>query len=167
MTKKIILIVLLMFGLTNTTQSQTSKHELGAFAASDAGLGFSYRYWPKKFGIQLTAIPIFQQNQSHFISTGLSLLYLLKQSEKVDLYAYAGYHFISRKNQYVFEDTQGKLLTEVYVNETHNTGLGVGFKFKIFDVVSLNLQGGYGIYNISKYNTNYGMSGGIGLYYIF
>ena len=36
------------------------SHSLGVALSSTAGRGFSYRFKPKNFGVQLTTIPVFR-----------------------------------------------------------------------------------------------------------
>jgi len=171
--KKISLIILLILSSAIFAQNKTHKHYLGAHAGSVSGLGFSYRYWPNKFGGQFTFIPVLKKGGNYFISSGVSLLYTLKEGKHVDLYSYLGFHLINTKNTSVIYDPIDP--TKIYnkittYNNIYNTGVGIGFKFKLFNVLDFCLQGGYGMYDIRKNYLNkasfeLNMAGGIGLYY--
>ena len=161
--KKILFIAFILLNVN--LFAQNSKHCLGGFAGSDTGMGFSYQYWYKKFGIQVTGVPILKRNYEHFITAGVSFLYEIKQGKHVDLYSYIGYHYIDIKHTHSIIDINGNYTTYTNVNQYHNGGLGVGFRFKLLDELSLNLQGGYGIYNFTTNNLNFNFAGGIGVYY--
>lgn len=155
---KLILTMLCIISISINANSQTAdttqtikKHHIGLHQSSLGGLGLSYRYWPKKLGVQATVLPIFQQGQGHFFSAAVSVLYTLNKGKTVDLYGYWGNHFLSIKD---------------YGPSTNalNTGLGMGFKINFTESLNLNLQAGYGFYNITESFTST-IAGGIGLYY--
>ena len=175
--KKIIIISLIsLLSISLNAQSKSemgkvnhsdnTKHYFGLHAGSTTGYGFSYRYWPTKLGVQVTALPVFRKGGDYNVSTGLTLLYTLRDENVVDFYSYLGQHLISQKNSYggyydpslgIF--TQGK----TNYNTIYNVGAGVGFKFDS-KFVDLNIQVGYGAYDIiNDINTN--IAGEIGIYY--
>jgi len=169
--KNIFYIIIVFLSINLSAQSNT-KHYLGAHAGSISGLGFSYRYWPKKLGFQLTAIPIFQSNKRNFISAGVSALYLLKEGKHIDLYSYLGFHFINRKSVVYNINPFGKYIANVTTQQNFNTGIGLGFRINLLKVLDLSLQGGYGFYktrvsNNTYFKPNYSLNfaGGVGLYY--
>lgn len=139
----------------STKMNQT--HHVGIHASSLGGVGFSYRYWPGKLGVQVTALPIFRKNNGHFLSVGATALYVLKKGKTVDLYSYIGTHFISESYSGNQQDNGSSSL---------NTGLGVGFKINLSEFLNLNIQTGYGFYNITE-SLSTTIAGGAGLYYSF
>ena len=169
--KKLILLLsflvsLMVFGQENNQ----SKHHLGGHIGSVSGMGFSYRYWPTKLGGQLTFIPIFKNGGDYYMSSGISALYTLKESQFVDLYSYLGFHLTN--NKYTYTEQYPTPITTVNKYNTYNTGLGIGLKFKLFkNNMDFSLQGGYGFYNIKKdtytNKTSFQtyLAAGIGLYY--
>jgi hypothetical protein len=150
----ILCIITVSFNVNSQTTDSTKiirKHQVGMHQSSLGGIGLSYRYWPKKLGVQATVLPIFQQGQGHFLSAAVSLLYTLKEAKNVDLYGYWGNHYISTQN---------------YGNSVNalSTGLGMGFKINFTESLNFNIQAGYGFYNITESYTST-IAGGIGLYY--
>ncbi len=175
--KKILFLCSTMLILTlghAQNDSINYKHSLGLSAGSSTGLGFSYRYWPKKVGFQLTGIPIFSTN-TIFTSVGLSGLLKIKDFSKISLYGYFGNHMIYEKSTYfeTFFDPITGTVTETGVkivsqNYTYSTALGVGIKFNFWQVLDFNLQTGYGAifnFNPNQYRTT--LAGEAGLYYHF
>jgi hypothetical protein len=169
--KNIFYIIIVFFLSINLSAQNNTKHYLGGHAGSVSGLGFSYRYWPKKLGFQLTAIPIFQTEKRNFISAGISALYLLKEGRNIDLYSYLGFHYINRKSIDFYTDTYGNVVKQTNTQQITNTGIGLGFRFNLLQVLDLSLQGGYGFYktnnSLYNFNLNYTLNfaGGVGLYY--
>lgn len=154
----IISVAFINFNATSQTQDSTKtkyKHHVGLHASSVGGLGFSYRYWPNKLGVQATAMPVFRQNGGHFLSLGATGLYTLKEGKTVDLYSYLGVHYLSLK----YSNSQSG-------DNFFNTGLGVGFKINLSEFLNLNIQTGYGFYNINE-SLFTSIAGGFGLYYSF
>ncbi|MDX1349169.1 MAG: hypothetical protein R3279_02915 [Putridiphycobacter sp.] len=170
--KKIILIlVCLAWGTSINAQNADNKpgtHSLGLHAGSSTGLGLSYRYWPSKFGFQLTGIPIFRENGGHFISAAATGLYEIKQGNLVDFYGYWGNHLLSIKDKYSYYeyDQSGNmtLVENISFSTQYNIGLGIGFRCHITDDVDFDIQGGYGIFNVTN-NIYTFPSGELGLYY--
>mgnify|MGYP000713519805 CR=1 FL=1 len=157
-----------ILSLNSTAQAQTPtktklNHHLGLHTSSLGGLGFSYRYWPGKMGVQVTALPVFRKKKGHFVSLAANLLYTLKEGRKVDLYTYTGIHYVGVKSS-EFTSNQGVITSNK--SESINLGLGIGFKINLTEFLNLNLQTGYGFYNINNDFIST-MAGGVGLYYSF
>ncbi len=152
---------------TEPTDSKSSQHHIGVHAGSISGVGFSYRYWHNKIGFQVTGIPLFRGSGRVFVSTGLSLLYTIRENKNVNLYSYFGNHMILQRNSFTtFDPFTGQNIQLTDTRISYNTGLGLGLKFKIFDSVNFNLQAGYGIYGLGLNNTIVGtIAGGVGIYY--
>lgn len=173
MKKSIVLLSFLFSLMVFGQENNQSKHHIGGHLGSVSGMGFSYRYWPTKLGGQITFVPVFKKDGGYLISSGISALYTLKQSQFVDLYAYWGFHLINTKSTFNIYDPYDPsiiILQQNTYKNYYNTGLGVGFKFKLLDNLDFCLQGGYGVYmsednfiNQLFYKTN--IAGGIGLYY--
>lgn len=148
------------------------KHSLGLSAGSSTGLGFSYRFWPKKVGFQVTGIPIFS-NIDVFSSVALSGLITIKDFSNIRLFGYFGNHLIYNRNGYTLLEPNPNtgVLTETKVTYEHysyNTALGVGFRFNFWEVLDFNLQTGYGVsfdFIPNTYRTIFAAEAG--LYYHF
>lgn len=175
--KTIFLLISLSFGLLSFSQEKTrSAHYFGLHAGSTTAYGLSYRYWPKRLGVEFTTLPTFKKylpiGKSFIkskISTGLSFLYKIKESKFVDLYTYLGGFTLFEKNYETYYDQVN--YETIYIKKEHldlNIGLGLGVKFKFIEVMDFNLQLGYGMYKINQPNDFYSLvSGEVGLYYNF
>jgi hypothetical protein len=144
----------------------TYKHGLGMHAGAVTGLGFSYRYAPKKWGVQVTGIPIFSAGNI-FASTAASVQYKFKSHDKVDLFTYVGVHNIYERSEYYYgyyDPFDG--YSGVYTNNTLTAGFGAGLNIHLLEVIQLSVQAGYGLYDLTNsISTN--LTGEIGVYYRF
>ena len=176
--KKIITLlsaVLLASGLQaqtdygTETETNDFRFAIGAHSGSTTGQGFSFRYQPEKFGIQLTGIPIFNGRNNFYSSTGLTLMYTLRKHERLDLFTYLGNHYIyQRYESFPFVDPWPMPSEPVILTErNYNIGLGAGINIHLWQVLDLSLQLGYGVYNVNNSNINSNIAGEIGLYYRF
>ncbi|MFD1550886.1 hypothetical protein DNU06_05210 [Putridiphycobacter roseus] len=171
---KFIFIVtsILISCMSQAQESYTTKvtHSIGLHAGLSTGYGFSYRYWPKRIGLEVTAIPIFNGNKNAFVSSGLSGLYLIKEYNRLNVFGYLGAHYIYETsfqyvNSKVLDDFGNSIYEEKLVtNNTINVGLGFGTNINILKELSLSLQTGYALYNIVE-NLGGNLTGEIGLYY--
>jgi len=140
------------------------KNEFGINAGFTTGVGFSYRFWPKKIGFQITALPI-KQNDRIWISAGITGLYKFYDAKYVRVFGYLGNHLLIYDkeyyiyNTYPYSSTQGKKRKELY-----NIGFGPGFGFG--KVVKFNIMFGYSAQDVLE-DFNLLPTGEIGLYYAF
>jgi len=175
----ILLLSFLVFSTVSFAQDTLQKrspHYFGLHAGSTTAYGLSYRYWPSKFGVEVTALPTFHRvtliNKNIInskISTGLSILYTIKKSRIVDLYTYIGGFTLfekTHKTDYSPETHQTEYIKQEQLDL--NLGIGLAVKFKFMEVLDFNLQLGYGMYKINQPNQFYSLaSGEVGLYYNF
>lgn len=153
MKKYALLFFLCIFTLLTFAQESANNsytHQIGLNFGGVTGLGPSYRYWPGKFGLQITFLPIkieenwqdplhikefyqaffpFTESQT-FISAGLSGMYTVKQKPKFRLLTYFGNHILINENE-----------------EIYNLGGGFGISFDYR--VSFSLLLGYAGYDIT------------------
>ncbi len=137
MKKLLIIAAILTIGFSLQAQEFSTKpkkekqyifnNEFGTHAGFTTGLGFSYRRWIKKFGFQITGLPI-KAESDEFYSGGLSLMYKFTQNKYVNVYGYMGSHLI-----YTYDEL------------INNNGIGCGFAFG--RIVAFNLQLGYALYD--------------------
>lgn len=153
--KLVFSIGFLLFSFSSISQD-SSPHHIGISAGVTTGFGLSYRYWPSKLGVQLTVLPTVFKNNSSLTSAGLTMLYILKDRDKIDLYGYFG-------NSILY--TKVGSSSDMY----YNSGIGFGLKFDIFDELNFNTQFGYGaITDVgNKVSPTFSIVGGFGLYYHF
>lgn len=137
------------------------KNAIGAGAGITTGFGLSYRYIPRKCGVQINFSPI-KNNFETTVSVGLTLIHYLLENDKTNLYLYLG-------NCYLYESLQqtdsiGKVIQGKEEKSYVNNGIGIGMEIIILKRISLNLMGGYASINSFK---ELGFTGETGLYYKF
>ena len=142
-------------------------HTVGAAAGVTSGLGFSYRYWGEKNGMQLTLLPMVSrkdENEYVLVSAGASYLRALWNSPLYDffhqpsrnlVYAYGGLH-------YFYESTRDSYTSfpdgKEYVDKTRGhdvfAGGGLGLQMNL-SAVQLSLGIGYAA-SLHKHRSEYG-----------
>jgi hypothetical protein len=144
---------------------QTFKHGLGIHAGAVTGLGFSYRYFPEKWGVQITGVPVFNQG-GFFSSAGLSGMFKIKEHDKLDLFTYLGVHHIHEQYKIHQGTWPPSDQPSVIKHNFLSAGFGAGVNVHLWEVIDLSLQAGYGVFNIvnSPVST---ITGEIGIYYKF
>lgn len=150
------------FGL----EEKSMKHALGLHTGSSTGQGFSYRYFPNKWGVQVTGIPIFNGNNGFYTSSAVSVLYKIKEHKKLDLFTYLGNHLILERYQTYYGIWPGPGPTYV-TDRTYTIGLGVGVNIHLWEVLDLSMQAGYGLNRRNNAPSNTIFSNEIGVYYKF
>ncbi len=73
-----------------TPHQLNSKHSFGFNLGFTSGIGFSYRYMPNKFGIEVSSLPIYLSVEELIFLQGLSFNYVVKEKEHADYFIYAG-----------------------------------------------------------------------------
>lgn len=159
MKKFLLLTVLLFLCLFLSAQKDFTseyKNQIGGAAGFTTGYGISYRYWPERWGFQLTTTPYFEYQRAH-ASFGATVLLRLQEMSWVNLYLYLGNHLIFDR-AYTFpllHDSNGDLILDEYGNPTYAsnqamvnnyrwlTGIGPGFEFLIGKRFSYNLMFGF------------------------
>jgi len=166
-----ILVCISAFCLSQTEHSKinnTHAHHIGLSGGGVTGIGFSYRYWPSKWGVQITGIPILLENKSgSFTSIGLSALYTFKDSRIVDLYGFFGNHFTSYKQKFDYTDSNGNIIENSNKDNLFNIGAGFGLKFDFLESLNFNIQSGVGMFGITNKSSSpiTTLTAELGLYY--
>lgn len=143
MNKIWITLLLLVFTCVSYGQEDNLKHSLGFSAGVSTGIGLSYRYFPNKFGVQITALPLLSSTDI-FSSTGISLLVSAYRSPKVNVYGYLGNHFLYTKE--VYQDSYYNEYDEIAdINKFYNIGLGGGVEFMAGKRIGFNFAAGYAL----------------------
>jgi hypothetical protein len=150
------------FSQENDKPVKEFKNEFGINAGFTTGVGLSYRHWFGNTGFQLTALPI-KTDDYAMVSTGFSLLYSFHSAKYFRFYGYFGNHYIytKTKENYFFDSSEPAVYTE---KRRYNMGIGPGFA--LGKIVRINLQFGYGYYDILG-EQNLIPTGEMGLYYNF
>lgn len=135
------------------------EHEIGFHAGMSTGIGPSYRHWFDRFGIQVTAMPI-KTSSWFYMNGGLTAMYSIQNYRKVRIFGYWG-------NCVIHEH----YASNYYINNNSHTkyNTGVGFGFSLGHIVALNLQAGYGAFDLfGGYDRlTLSLTGEVGLYYRF
>ncbi len=136
-TKILFLAILCLFAVSisaqenNSVERQTySKHNIGLGAGLSTGFGLSYRYFPKRFGVQAN-IGTFKPTDRVY-SGGITFLLKIAESKVINLFLYQGNHALNYKIAEASDES-------IYFTN----GIGVGTELKIADKIGLNLMCGY------------------------
>ena len=159
--KRIALLVIIsliasgIYAQRRDTTNVSRAHEFGIHAGTTTAVGLSYRYWPKKFGVQVTLLPV-KTDEVTFISVGVTGLCNFYNSRKLRFFGYLGnnltvnnytdydYHYNNSANE--FDET-----SEYHKSTKYNIGFGPGFGFGTR--VRFNIMAGYGLYDVTgKFN---------------
>ena len=165
--------VVMMGQTTEDIQLPEFKHSIGFDAGGSNGYGFSYRYWPGKWGVQVNTFPYITP-KTYDVSFGVSLLHTLYESQKIRFYLYYGNHIMLEKYEdytyYVYDGYYGNddpYQTNYKKENTWVTGLGPGFEFFFASRLALNLRFGLGYYFHNSNDWALQPDGGIGLVFRF
>lgn len=134
-------------------ERNSAPHEIGLAAGFVTGYGLSYRYWPKKIGVQLTAFPLISNDES-YISAGLTGLVELDSRDWYRFFAFVGGNMnIQSYNDYYYDGYPYSTETMVRVEETRYTvGFGPGIEFTPGGRIGLNIMTGFQYYYENKDN---------------
>lgn len=130
-----------------------SKHGIGAVLSSVNGKGLAYRYWPERFGIQVSFIPA-ASNSEQYYNVGLTGYARLKKYSVGELFLHVGAEY-----QYQTFEQWDYLSSSSYyepydiISNGFNAGFGPGYHFEL-KPVSFDIFMGYGAY-IRNESSNY------------
>lgn len=143
------IFVMFMFQVSSAqeTESPSKNHHVGFHVGSTTGVGVSYRYWPKRWGIQVTGTPFFRRGDRYIIG-GLSAMYKIVDGNRVDFFGYLGNEIIHQSVKlWVYDSATGGSKQQRFRDNVFNIGLGLGLKFDIGKAINLNIQGGWAVYD--------------------
>lgn len=177
--KILIASILIINSLTCYSQAidslQSKKHGVGLNADMTTGVGLSYRYMGKKFGVQLSFFPIYTMDERLFLLQGLSLNYKFLDKKQFDFFAYAGSAFLFRRSEetstYELWGTgyAPTIETKEWVSKSYlfTSGIGTGVNFKGKGSFDWTIRMGF-IY-FSNFHSDFGIlpAVGFGTYYSF
>ncbi len=159
----------ILFISINSAQAQIDennnrpKHQVGLSAGNTSGIGFSYRYWPGKIGLQLTATPPWlEDGKLSYFNGGVSLLYSLIEVEKAKFFMYGAASYVTDRT-YSYDPFYSYYNT---YDQKINAGLGLGFDIFAGKHLGFNFQGGYGMFDFAN-GVNTGLAAEAGLYFKF
>jgi hypothetical protein len=152
--KNSILIFLLAISVSaayaqDSLATDRKQHLLGIHAGVSTGVGVSYKYIVNNFGIQLTGIPIFN-NENVWTSAGGALSYRFKtdyiNEEPLSFLVYAGlHHLYSKEAAGSVELISGEIVESTVEKEHYNSGVGFGLEYTTEDTFMINVMAGYGL----------------------
>src|SRR6056297_64271 len=140
--------------------TQTYVYEIGAAAGFSTGYGLSFRYWPKKYGIQVNFAPYYDEYGS-MISLGATGLMQVEDNGWSRFFFYLGNHLHYNKtfaDDYLPEDQT--ILTWI-------VGAGPGLELLIKERVGINVMFGVASYLDTDEYWMLSLTGETGLYYRF
>lgn len=165
-------VFMVSFSFGQETEKKKAEHGIGFQIGGTTGHGLTYRYYGNKIGVQVSALPIFMQNNEFLMSAGLTGMYKIAESNRIDLVAYLGNHFVTRDPEIIIDETQSiqpnqpisnslldqhilaKLLTggsEAYQRLSYNMSIGLGGILHTKNrFINFNFFTGYGIYSLNR-----------------
>lgn len=139
-----------------------TQHKLGLFAGTTRAVGFSYKLvLQEKYQFQVVALPVASKNQKILLS-GLAYKYKFRSFKSWDILSFvsAGYYYNKTSYDYdsaVINDDSSDPSEEVLSFST-----GLAFEYGKSDFLKLNLQVGYGLYNVTSEDWSTNLSTAIG-----
>lgn len=160
--KKLILTgaIALISGICGAQNEQTAEsseevitpkilHKLGLHAGTTSGTGLSYKVdINKKYQIQLVALPVASEDVK-WINSGVQFRYKVRNLGDWDFFTYgAASYFYQYQKEYYYND--GYTMQESF-SESHaiNTSAGIAFEYGRSEAFKLNIQTGYGGYDLT------------------
>lgn len=140
--------------------NQPYVYEIGAAAGFSTGYGLSFRYWPKKYGIQVNFAPYYDEYGS-MISLGTTGLMQVEDNGWSRFFFYLGNHLHYDK---MFADDY---TPEDQTNLTWVVGAGPGLELLIKERVGINVMFGVASYLDTDGYWMLNLTGETGLYYRF
>lgn len=147
------------------------NNEFGFNIGATTGIGFSYRHWGDRFGLQITALP-YKFEEDQFISAAITGMFSLRRTKYIRTFLYWGNHVLSdtEYNEYYDYDSETGIYTyygQDEVKTQFNSGFGIGFS--LGRIVAFNVSVGYGAYDIFGGSDDFSLmpTGEIGLYWKF
>ncbi len=125
-----ILITITCMMIVQVANAQEYKHNVGVGAGFTTGMGLSYRYFPNKFGVQVSFLPV-KNDDFRLISTGLTGLVKSVDTKYFDTFAFLGNHYVTTFDDYEYQ-----------------IGIGYGLSFGRRVIVSAML--GMGFFDVTK-----------------
>lgn len=151
---------------TELTEIAQNKplHFIGIQAGTATGVGFSYKLINNNFGLQVTGIPIFNED-SFWSSAGLTLTYrfgpknFMEEPIRFLIYAAANHLY----DKYSYEDyyLNGNSYTLTNIDQQVNTALGFGVEYTSLERFNFNVMAGYGLYLDGNFKTNLSVEAGV------
>lgn len=123
-------------------EDSTLSDEIGIHAGFTTGVGFSYRHWMSKYGVQITALPVIAEDET-FVSVGITVLYSLTERKNFRSFLYFGSAVYYNKYQTYYSTFDKEYLEEYH----YNTGFGGGIEIGKYP--KINIQVGYAAHNLT------------------
>ena len=137
---------------TENKEEETFKHSVGLGAGISTGYGFSYRYFPKRIGVQANFIPI-KDTTRLIVSAGVTFLFRLGKIDEFTFYAYqANHYFYKEQTSYEIDYSYQSVPPYNYIETTtetleegeyFNNGMGIGGEYVHRERFGFNLMAGY------------------------
>ncbi len=113
-------------------------HSLGFSTGFSIGVGPTYRYWPGKFGGQITFLPYIDKDYFLY-STAITGFVSWKETRITRFFSYASIHsFNIDDDDYTWKDAPHSFIS----------GIGIGIEFFSDESLSLSIMGGFAGYRI-------------------
>lgn len=159
LTITILLITSIAIGNSQDVKSPKKNkyvHAVGANAGFTTGVGLSYRYMPKRFGVQAT-FGVIGSSFGHTTNAGLTFIIKLINSDDSFLFLYQGSSLYRGYEINSIEQNS-------YSSNRIQTGIGIGAEGELSERIAIYGNAGFGMYNNAEYTS---LDFGIGVIYKF
>lgn len=167
--KKLLLLVLLTTTISAfTNENDNLSRYVGGAAGFSTGMGLSYRYWPRDYGIQAVFAPVATENDTS-INLGIAGFKSLHNTKYTRLFIYLAANSLYRnyeENIYSDTDPWEKTGSENIKYLSFTAGIGPGIEIYIFRYIVIDMMIGFK-YGINGDTPGLGFTGEFGIYYRF
>lgn len=127
--------------------SVNKTHAVGFAAGFTTGYGLSYRYFPNRFGLQVTFSP-FKRGEEQRHSFGITFLHELMDNGKINFFLYQGNHFLYDEDiVFSYPPPNYTSVERKTISRNYNHGIGVGTEFRMGSKITMNVMTGYAAYD--------------------
>tara|TARA_B100000902_G_scaffold344014_1_gene349129 strand:+ start:447 stop:965 length:519 start_codon:yes stop_codon:yes gene_type:complete len=133
MLKKLLMTAITAVALSSFAHAQESSHSLGFAAGSTYGVGLSYSHDWKKSGVQITALPYWNED-SGMVAAGVNFKRNFDENDKIGIYGSLGVATAIQKETFTecfWDEELNEEVCEdpvVTISQNFATGPGVGMQ---------------------------------------
>jgi hypothetical protein len=135
MIKKTLLTLAVSLAISTTAIASEKSHSLGFAAGSTYGIGLSYSHDWGKSGIQVTALP-YWNDETGMLAGGVNLKRNFDENEKIGIYGSLGIATAIQKDTYVEchwdEETNTEICEDPVVTISSNFAAGPGVGMQVY-----------------------------------
>jgi len=134
MLKKFLVPLVASLVMTSGALAAEKSHALGFAAGSTYGIGLSYSHDWSKNGVQITALP-YWNNDGGMVAGGVNFKRTFDENDKIGIYGSLGIAAAVQKDSYTsttWDDEEGDGVTTKVVTISHNYAAGPGVGMQVY-----------------------------------